>query len=177
MKNKSLKFNAILNVIKQLCSVIFPLITIPYVSRILQSENYGKYNFGNSIISYFSLIAALGVSTYAVREGAKYRDDLKKITKFSREIFTINIISMIISYLLLFILLAVPSPLTSYRKLILIQSIVIFLTTIGADWINTIYEDFAYITLRYIFMQIIVEKQLTVIHNVMIHIVHCYLGE
>ena len=155
MKNKSLKFNAILNVIKQLCSVIFPLITIPYVSRILQSENYGKYNFGNSIISYFSLIAALGVSTYAVREGAKYRDDLKKITKFSREIFTINIISMIISYLLLFILLAVPSPLTSYRKLILIQSIVIFLTTIGADWINTIYEDFAYITLRYIFMQII----------------------
>lgn len=155
MKNKSLKINAILNFIKQLCSVIFPLITIPYVSRILQSENYGKYNFGNSIISYFSLIAALGVSTYAVREGAKYRDDKEKITKFSREVFTINIISTIIAYIMLLIVLIIPSPLVIYRKLILVQSIVIFLTTIGADWINTLYEDFFYITIRYIFMQIL----------------------
>lgn len=121
MKNKSLKINAILNFIKQLCSVIFPLITIPYVSRILQSENYGKYNFGNSIISYFSLIAALGVSTYAVREGAKYRDDKEKITKFSREVFTINIISTIIAYIMLLIVLIIPSPLVIYRKLILLQ--------------------------------------------------------
>ncbi|MDD3139561.1 MAG: flippase, partial [Lachnospiraceae bacterium] len=155
MKKKSLKLNAILNIIKQLCSVIFPLITIPYISRILQSENYGKYNFGNSIISYFSLIAALGVSAYAVREGARIRDNKDKFSLFSSEVFTINVLSTVFSYILLVGILLLPTELVEYRKLIAIQSIVIFLTTLGADWINTIFEDYAYITIRYIVVQIV----------------------
>lgn len=69
MKTKSLKINTVLNVIKQLCSVLFPLITIPYVTRILQATNYGKVNFGSSIVSYFTLIAAFGITNYSIREG------------------------------------------------------------------------------------------------------------
>ena len=70
IKSKSIKINAALSVIKQLCSVVFPLITIPYISRVLQVEAYGKVNFGNSVVSYFVLLAGLGVSTYAIREYA-----------------------------------------------------------------------------------------------------------
>ena len=62
--NASLKLNAILNVIRQLSTLVFPLITFPYVTRILQSENYGKINYSSSINSYFALIAALGFSLY-----------------------------------------------------------------------------------------------------------------
>ena len=156
MKEKiSLKINAMFNVSKQLCSVIFPLITIPYVSRILLAENYGKYSFGNSIISYFSLIAALGVSAYAVREGSGYRENRAEMNKFCCEIYSINCISTFVAYLLLLILLICPTNLASYKKLLVIQSLVIFLTTIGADWINTIYEDYLYITIRYVIFQIL----------------------
>ena len=63
MRNKSLKVNAFLNSLRSLLSIIFPLITFPYVSRVLSVSGIGKYNFSNSIVSYFTLIAALGIST------------------------------------------------------------------------------------------------------------------
>lgn len=63
--------NTLFNVVKTFSSILYPLITFPYVSRILMPENVGKVNFGNSIVSYFSLIATLGISTYATRECSK----------------------------------------------------------------------------------------------------------
>ena len=55
MKNKSLKKNAALNMVKAIMGLIFPLITFPYASRILQPSGLGKVNFAHSIISYFSM--------------------------------------------------------------------------------------------------------------------------
>ena len=78
MKNKSLGINAILNAFKSALSIIFPLITYPYAFRILHASGIGKVNYSSSIVSYFSLIAALGISTYAVREGAKFRTNKSK---------------------------------------------------------------------------------------------------
>ena len=75
MKKKNMGINAILNVIKSGLSVLFPLITYPYALRVIGIEGIGKVTYGNSILSYFSLLAALGISTYAVREGAKKKHD------------------------------------------------------------------------------------------------------
>ena len=109
MKNKSLKKNAALNMVKTIMGLIFPLITFPYASRILQPSGLGKVNFAHSIISYFSMIAALGINTYAVREAAKLREDKAALTKFVKEILTINMTSTVIAYLLLsFTILFVP---------------------------------------------------------------------
>ena len=105
MKNKSIKLNALLNIIKTCMSIIFPLITFPYVSRILGVENLGKINYGLSIISYFSLIAALGINVYAIREGSKIKNNKAKINQFINEVFALNIITMSISYVGLFALL------------------------------------------------------------------------
>ena len=91
MRKKSLALNAFLNSFRSVLNILFPLITFPYVSRKLNVTGIGIYNFSNSIVSYFLLIAALGIGTYAVREGAKYRDNKKKIQQFSSEVFTINI--------------------------------------------------------------------------------------
>lgn len=155
MKTKSLKINTILNVIKQLCSVLFPLITIPYITRTLQATNYGKVSFVSSIISYFTLLAAFGISNYSIREGGQIRDNKVKFKKFADEIFTINIITTIISYIGILLLLLISSKIRCYSLLILVQSISIILSTIGANWINTIYEDYLFITIRYIIMQVL----------------------
>ncbi|MBM6706788.1 flippase [Bifidobacterium pullorum subsp. saeculare] len=151
----SLKKNALLNSIKQTCTIIFPLITFPYISRVLQSENYGKYSFASSIISYFSLIAALGVSNYAIREGAGIRNDKKRIEKFSSEVFTINILSTTISYILLFFTIIFWKYIQKYTELLLILSIGIIFTTIGVEWIYSIYEDYLFITIRSIVVQFV----------------------
>lgn len=78
MKNKSLGLNAIFNGLQSMLNMLFPLITFPYISRVLSVDGVGKYNFAGSINSYFLMIAALGISTFAVREGAKLRGDRKK---------------------------------------------------------------------------------------------------
>ena len=155
MKKKSLGINAVLNCIKSSLSVIFPLIIYPYIYRVLQSENVGKVNFSSSIVSYFSLIAMLGVSQYAVREGAKVRNDLTNIQIFANEVFSINVISTIGAYVLLLVaILAIPK-LNDYSLLIAITSITIVFTTLGVEWINVIYEDYLYITVRSIFIHVI----------------------
>ena len=98
---KSIKLNGILNVIKKCCNIILPLLVFPYISRVLGPDNYGKFSFSNSIISYFMLTALLGIETYAVREGARIRNDKHRIDKFVSEVFSINIMSLIISYIFL----------------------------------------------------------------------------
>lgn len=155
MTYKSLKINVVLNGIKQCCAILFPLITFPYISRVLGSDGFGKYSFSYSVVSYFLLIGALGINTYAIREGAKIRDEKKRITKFASQMFSINICSVMISYILLVIVMFLSIKIRSYAPYILLQSVSMILTAVGTDWINSIYEDFLYITLRYIFMQII----------------------
>lgn len=155
MKKKSLGVNAFLNGFRNVLNLLFPLITFPYVSRILQASGTGKYNFANSIVSYFLLIAALGITNYAVREGAKLRDDRQKISEFASQVFTINMISTLISYVLLFLSLIIFNKLQSYTAAILIFGLQIFFTTIGVEWIYTIFEDYAYITIRSIIFKII----------------------
>ena len=155
LNRKSIKLNAILNVARQLCSVLFPLITIPYVTRILHAENLGKVNFSSSVISYFSLIASMGIVNYGIREGAKVRNDKNEFHKFANEIFTINIITTLLAYILLIVTVLVSNKLQSYIPLLVVQSSSMLFVTLGADWINNIYEDFLYITIRSILAQFI----------------------
>lgn len=155
MKRKSMGLNAALNGIRSVLNILFPIITFPYVSRILQVKGIGIYNFSNSVVSYFLLIAALGVSNYAVREGARIRDNKKEISQFSSEVFTINIFSTLFSYILLFICLFAFTRLHNYIPCIAIFSLQIFFTTIGTEWIYQIYEDYTYITVRSILFQLI----------------------
>lgn len=155
MKKKSLKLNAFLNGFRSLLGLLFPLITFPYVSRILSVDGIGKYNFSNSVVSYFLLIAGLGINTYAIREGAKFRNERNKISNFINEVFTINVASGLVSYFLLFICLFLFAKLQSYLVCILIYSIQIGFSVIGMEWLFNIYEDFAYITVRSMIFQII----------------------
>lgn len=155
MKQKSLGVNALLNGVKQCCSIIFPLITFPYISRVLGSNGYGKYSFSNSVTNYFILLAALGIYTYAIREGAKIRDDKKAITQFCSQVFSINVCSAAISLLLLFGMVLLLPKFSGYKAYIFIQSTAIVMAVIGTDWVNGIFEDYFYITVRYIAVQCI----------------------
>ena len=154
-QNKSLGINAVLNSLQSLLNLIFPLVTFPYVSRTLSVDGVGKYNFANSIVSYFILLAGLGISVFAVREGSKLRDNRKKFSLFASRIFTISIVSTVISYLALFLILILSTSLQKYSIAILIFSIQIFFTTLGVDWIYTIFEEYGYITVRNIIFKII----------------------
>ena len=150
----SIKRNAFFNVLKNVSSILFPLITFPYISRVLLPENVGKINFSLSFVSFFSVIATLGIYTYAIRECSKVRDDSIKFNKIANQIYSINILTTIFAYSLLFIIVCSFSELESYRTIIIFQSASILAITLGADWINAAFEDFKFITYRTLFFQI-----------------------
>ncbi len=85
MKEKSIKLNFIMNIILTMSSFIFPVITFPYVSRILLPEGTGKVAFATSLISYFSMFAQLGIPTYGIRACAKVRDNRNELSKTVHE--------------------------------------------------------------------------------------------
>lgn len=154
-QTSNLKINTVYNLMKTMSTIIFPLITFPYVSRVLHAENIGKINFGTSIVNYFSLLATLGVTTYAVRECSRVKHDKKRLGKTVSQIMTINLCTMSVSYLIMAISLAFVPRLSNYRILIAIQSLSIVFTVIGTDWLNTAMEDFKYITIRSFCFQVL----------------------
>lgn len=155
MENKSIARNTLIYTVRILSSMVFPLITFPYISRVLSPAGVGEYNFSVSIISYFSLLAALGISTYAVREGAKVRNNKNELEKLAQELFTINLTSTAVSYLVFLTILFFVPKFAECRELLLILSVALPLSTIGTEWVFSIYEDYFYITIRSISFQFI----------------------
>ena len=155
LRKKSVKRNAVFNVIRQLCNTLMPMVTFAYATRVLQVENYGRINFCSSNVSYFLLIAGLGINTYAVREAPAIRGSAEKIRRFASQIFSINLLSTVAAYILLAAALIIWSPGKEYFSLVMIYSASIILTTIGVEWFFPIYEDYFYITVRTIAVHVI----------------------
>jgi O-antigen/teichoic acid export membrane protein len=173
----SVKKNTFYNIIKTFSSIIFPLITFPYISRVLGADNIGKINFGSSIVSYFTLIATLGVTAYAVRECSRIKDDKEKLGKTASQIISINLVTTLVSYIGLAVCLFAVPQLHTYQLLITIQSISILLTTLGADWLNTAMEDFRFITVRtFVFQLISFTAMLIFVHRPEHYIVYAIIS-
>ncbi len=154
-KQASIKVNFILNAILTMSGFIFPLISFPYVSRILLPEGTGKVQFAASVVSYFAMFAALGTSTYGVRACAKVRDDKEKLSKTAQEIFYLNLITGAIAYVLLIgAIFAVPK-LRNEKMLYFISSLIIFFTAIGMEWLYKGLEKYKYITVRSVLFKLI----------------------
>jgi len=86
-KEPSLKKNYIMNLGYQIIAIILPIITTPYVSRILHADGIGAYSYTFSIATYFSLFATLGVATYGQLEIAKCRNNIEERTTILFEVF------------------------------------------------------------------------------------------
>lgn len=155
ISNQSLKKNVFLNALRTLMGVIFPLITFPYVSRVLGPEGIGQVHYAQSIVTYFSLIAMLGINTYGLREGAKIRDNNILLTKFFKEMLFISIVSTFVAYILFFLAIIFLNKLYPFRNILLVTSGSILFTSLGVEWLYGAVEDYKYITIRSVFFQFI----------------------
>ncbi len=154
-KQNSLKLNFIMNAILTMSSFIFPLITFPYISRVLLPAGTGKVSFATSLITYFSMAAQLGIPTYGVRACAKVRDDREALTRTAQELLIINMIMDVISYIALAMALIFVPRLYDDRALYVIVSFTIVLTSIGMEWLYKALEQYTYITVRSIIFKLI----------------------
>ena len=155
MVNQSLSKNYFLNLVKTLSGVAFPLITFAYTSRILGADGWGKINFAKSIVTYFSMIAMLGINQYGTREAAKLRDNKQALSKFSQEVILINLFTTLIAYILLAVSIFRINKLHEYETLLWINSFSIAMSGVGMEWLYQAVEEYGYIAKRALIFQII----------------------
>lgn len=154
-KIRTVKFNFIMNLILTGSNFLFPLVTFPYVSRILEPLGTGKVAFATSFITYFIMFASFGVANYGVRAIAQVRDNKETLTKTTHEILLINIVMTLIAYIVFMLVLVFSDKLWQERVLLNISSLLIFFTIIGVEWFYKGIEQYQYITIRTIILRLI----------------------
>jgi O-antigen/teichoic acid export membrane protein len=140
--------NIFYNVLLAISQVLFPLITFPYLARTLGPEHIGIINFAESFAKYFTLLAALGIPIYGVREVAKYAQDKLVLSKTVLEIFLINVIGTI---LLAFIFAALIYfvPLLQAEKELFYWALGYFILQVfQLEWFFTGMNEFKFIAIR-----------------------------
>lgn len=145
---QSVKVNYILNLINTGTQMLFPLITFPYVCRVIEADGIGQVNFFQSIISYISLFTCLGIPMYAIREIARDRNDVVKMNRTATEILLLHSMLTLVGYAIVAILCLTVPQIQVNIPLFLILSLTIFFTAIGCEWFYQGIEDFKYITIR-----------------------------
>ncbi|MGV3050165.1 flippase [Streptococcus hyovaginalis] len=144
-----------MNFILTISNFIFPLITFPYVSRILGAEGVGTVTFATSIVNYFSMVGMLGIPTYGIRACARVRDDKEKLERTVQEIVVLNTITMSIALLFLAITVLSVDRLATEKVLYLILSMTLIFNVLGVDWLYRSLEQYSYITIRSIVFKLI----------------------
>ena len=152
---KSLKLNFIMNALLTMSSLLFPLISFPYVSRILLPEGTGRVDFATSLIAYFLMFSQLGIPTYGVRACAKVRDDRRMLSKTAHELLIINLVMSAVSYGLLFLALIFVPQFREDRTLYLVVSLTILFNAIGMEWLYKALEQYTYITIRSVILKFV----------------------
>lgn len=145
---QSVKVNYILNLINTGTQMLFPLITFPYVCRVIEADGIGQINFFQSIISYISLFTCLGIPMYAIREIARDRNDVVQMNRTAMEILLLHSMLTLVGYAIVAILCLTVPQIQVNIPLFLILSLTIFFTAIGCEWFYQGIEDFKYITIR-----------------------------
>ena len=134
--------NYLYNLSYQILTIILPIITVPYVTRIFTSEDLGNYGFYNSIVSYFSLFAMLGIGLYGTKQIAAASD----VSSTFWNIYAIQLIANLISiFVYVIVILCIP---TMSEIIPLILFISLFSKIIDISWLFAGKEDFKKITLR-----------------------------
>lgn len=172
-KQKSLKLNFIMNAILTMSSFLFPLITFPYVSRVLLPAGTGRVSFANSVITYFVMISQLGIPTYGIRACAVVRDNREKLKKTVNELLIINTVMSVFAYVVFFAALFSVPRLRSDKTLFVVMSLLIFFNTIGVEWLYKALEYYTYITVRsIIFKFIALIAMFVLIHDVNDYVIY-----
>ena len=151
----SIKENFIYNMIGTVSGFLFPMITFPYVSRVIMADGLGQVQFYSSIINYVVLLTSLGIPLYATREIARIRDNITDLSRTTTEIIFLNLILNVLGYAVIFIMCFTIDEVKQNIPLFLLLSTSIILTTIGCPWFFSGVEDFKYVTIRGIIIKVL----------------------
>lgn len=149
----SLKKNFFYSALLTVANYVFPLITYPYVSRVLGVTGIGICNFVDNIVNWFIVFSTMGISVLGVREIATVRENRDERSRtFSNLLTLTSLTTMAAAFILLVAIFLVPK-LLPYRKLLFVGVAKLIAHSLSLEWLFRGIEEFKYITNRSILIK------------------------
>lgn len=152
--SKSLAKNALFNLFYKGLSIIFPLITVTYASRILLAHGIGLVSYAQSIVAYFAIFASLGIPNYGIREIAKI-SDRKQLNITFTNLFLLNAIITTACVIVYYSLISNVTYFQAEINLFKVVGIYIILNYLNIDWFYQGKEEYVYIAIRSFIVKIV----------------------
>lgn len=150
-----IKRNFIYSSLLTVSSFLFPMLTYPYVSRVLGVTNIGVCNFVDSIINYFILFSSMGINVVGIREIAKAKGDILRVSKVFSSLWMLEAGMTTIMLFLLLIATVFISQLNEYASLMMIGACKLIANLFLIEWFYRGIEEFKYITYRSLIVKVI----------------------
>lgn len=150
-----MKKNFIYNFLLTGSNLLFPLLTFPYLSRILGANGLGICNFIISYSQNYSIIAALGIPVYGIREIAKTGNDKEKRSKLFFEILSIHLAFTTLLLIIYISSVFLYADLQQYKDLALLGGSLILFNVFSIEWLFAGVNDFKYITIRSLIIRVL----------------------
>jgi len=144
----SVKVNFLFLSINNIFNIIFPIITIPYITRVLLPEDFGKIAMVVTLTSLFVILSSLGIPTYAIREVSLLKKEKNKLIELINELFRINLLSTMIFFVLYLIIINIVPSFKENINFYYYGSIIILLSSFNIEWIYKGLENYKFISIR-----------------------------
>lgn len=154
-KMKNIKINALTNMLVRVLNIVFPLITGPYISRILSKLDYGNFNVANTVINIFIPFATLGIYNYGIREISKVKNDKDKLNQTFSNLFFISLVSTVLTTIIYYFYIHVMVDLKELTTLYNVMGVQIFAQLFYIEWVNEAFENYKFILYKTLFVRLL----------------------
>ena len=149
---KSIKKNYLYNLAFQILAIILPIITAPYLARVLGVEGVGTSAYTLSIVAYFILIANLGIASFGQREIAMYQDDKKKYSKIFWNLMAFRMVAGVVTTIAYLVLILLANR---YQVIYGILIINLLANIFDISWFYQGLEEYKFISIRNILVKLL----------------------
>ena len=151
----NIRRNFIYNSLLTVANYIFPLITYPYVSRVLGVSNIGICNFVDGVINYFVIFSMLGINTTAIRAVVAAREDRERLNRTFSSLLSLNMITTTLAILCLIVSIFAFPQLRAHKELLFVGVLKLTFNFLLIEWLYKGLENFRYVSLRSIAVKIL----------------------
>lgn len=150
----NIKKNFFYSSILTTANYLFPMLTYPYVARVLGVDKIGLCNFADSIINYFLLFSMMGISSIGIREIAKAKGNNQKLNQTYSSLFILNSVTTFIAVAALLVAIFFVPQLYAKKELMFVGAVRLLMGYLQIEWLFKGLEDFKYITIRSVVIKV-----------------------
>ena len=143
--SKSIKVNAFFKTLMSIVNIVFPLLTAPYVARVLSVDGFTEYNKIVSMMTWFTPFAVFGVYTYGMRTISQIKNDKQAVSALFTKLFCFSIFASIIVVCAYFCIVFFSSSFANYRGIYAVAAIQLLFVCFATDWANEAFENYGFI--------------------------------